>query len=335
MEEREFKIIKKSFSDICQGFSRTNYKAQNLYIKHFSDSDYNDLEDEYEIIFNSAKERGLQVREEKIAFLKDVGEVDIAAMDIKMEELRVKIEDEKSRKSKLFLTLDIKKSQIKIETLTDEYNELSRVKEGFLTDTCEYYADAQMNYVYLRTSLFLDDKLTIPLWSKEDFDSVSRSEISEVSSVYAEALGKFNEKAIKRISVSDHSMNYWRIAGKSAFNLFGKPICGISRNQFNISIYLQIFSNIFENCKNIPEAIKGDADKILDFYNGQNNSKEIIDKEGDGISITGATKEDYENMGLNESNSVFAHDIIAKAALNPDGTRRTVIGFDEVRKLFG
>jgi len=66
-----------------------------------------------------------------------------------------------------------------------------------------------------------------------------------------------------------------------------------------------MFKNIFENYPNIPEEIKTDPEKVVDYVNAQEKAKENLknlDKDG-ATTIIGAKKEDYEYLGVEGSSS--------------------------------
>jgi hypothetical protein len=66
-------------------------------------------------------------------------------------------------------------------------------------------------------------------------------------------------------------------------------------------VYTRIFKNIFDTNENIPDNIKRDPAKLLEFGS---SSKEERDKaknklsEGDAGTIVGAKDEDYEFLGV-------------------------------------
>lgn len=332
----DYKKQRRMFAEICEGLSRANFLEKPVFIKHFGQFDYIDIDIEYERLFNLAKEKGLQTREEKIKSLKESGGIDIAALDADIETISEQIKDEKSLKDKQHLKSVAQRMQDKINSLTRDYNRLSEEKNRLLNDTCEHVAEQRLNYYYLKNSTFLDKGLTIPLWDDAEFDEVERDEIFKISEVYYDSVGKITEDEIKKLALSDLAMNYWRISGKSARDLFGGAVKSLTNLQMRICIHFQIFSAILENSKNIPDDARYDPDKLLSFYNIQNNSKDIIKKDADGSTMIGATKEDYEAAGLNESNSVFAHDIVKKATegkTNADGSKKKVLDFHELQKL--
>jgi D-arabinose 1-dehydrogenase-like Zn-dependent alcohol dehydrogenase len=66
-----------------------------------------------------------------------------------------------------------------------------------------------------------------------------------------------------------------------------------------------MFKNIFESYPKIPETIKKDPSKIIDYVNAQDKAKDVmsnLDKEG-ASTIVGAKEEDYEYLGYKKTSS--------------------------------
>jgi len=82
-------------------------------------------------------------------------------------------------------------------------------------------------------------------------------------------------------------------------NFFNKPLFQLSSNQVKIIVFTRMFKNIFENYPKIPESIRKDSAKIIDYVNAQDKAKDVmsnLDKDG-ASTVMGATKEDYEYLG--------------------------------------
>ena len=66
-----------------------------------------------------------------------------------------------------------------------------------------------------------------------------------------------------------------------------------------------MFKSIFDNNENIPEKIRKDPQALLDFASSSQKGREELDRheeKGGASTIVGATKEDYEYMGVHKSN---------------------------------
>jgi len=93
-------------------------------------------------------------------------------------------------------------------------------------------------------------------------------------------------------------------------NMFSKPLFELSINQVKLVIYSRMFKNIFENYSKIPDRIKKDPEKIMDYVNAQEKAKDNLknmDKDG-ASTIVGAKKEDYDYLGIegSQENSLSA-----------------------------
>lgn len=337
MNNEDFKKCRKLFSDICKGYTLFRYKSEDVYIKHLNSIEHEEIDEFKERYFENLKSEGLPTRADKIKSLKDSGAIDIAEIDVQLEEIKAKIEEQKLIKSKLHLKSKARECQVAIDKLKDEYNTIYHKKELFLSDTCEYLAEKEVNTIYLKLSLFKDKDFSAPLWGDEDFDHVETSEIYNISETYTDETKYLGEEFIKTLALSDFGMNYWRISECNAFYLFNKPISQFTNFQLRLCSWFKTFSFILENCKNIPEECAGNPDKLLDYYNLSKNAKEVIkDLEGkNNVSIDGATQEDLEAMGFNENNSVKGEALIDKAMTNADGTKRKVLSMEEMRGLLG
>ena len=71
-----------------------------------------------------------------------------------------------------------------------------------------------------------------------------------------------------------------------------------------------MFKNIFENYPKIPEGIKRDPDKIIDYVNSQEKAKNVLKNlDKDGASTIVGAKEDYDHLGYKqtEGRSLLKH----------------------------
>ena len=85
--------------------------------------------------------------------------------------------------------------------------------------------------------------------------------------------------------------------------MFSKPLFELSINQVKLVIYSRMFKNIFDNYPKIPDTIRRDPDKVVDYVNAQEKAKDKLkdmDKEG-ASTVFGATKKDYEYLGIQQT----------------------------------
>ena len=89
----------------------------------------------------------------------------------------------------------------------------------------------------------------------------------------------------------------------NVMNFYDKPLFRLSTNQVKLVIFTRMFKNIFENFPKIPDAIRKDPAKVVDYVNSQDKAKDVAETlEKDGAStVMGATKEDYEYLGYKQN----------------------------------
>ena len=76
-------------------------------------------------------------------------------------------------------------------------------------------------------------------------------------------------------------------------------------NNLEENAFFDMFKNIFEQYSKIPDKIRQDPEKIVDYVNAQEKAKDKlknIDQDG-ASTVIGATKEDYEYLGINQTDS--------------------------------
>jgi hypothetical protein len=75
----------------------------------------------------------------------------------------------------------------------------------------------------------------------------------------------------------------------------------LTYNQIRLIVYTRVFKNIFDSNENIPENIRKDPAKLLEFGSSSKEERDKVkDKlsQGDGGTLVGAKDEDYERLGI-------------------------------------
>ena len=111
-------------------------------------------------------------------------------------------------------------------------------------------------------------------------------------------MGLFTDQHIQDLTLQDFYAPYFPFCD-NVMNFFNKPLFQLSSNQVKMIVFTRMFKNIFENYPKIPESIRKDSAKIIDYVNAQDKAKDVmsnLDKDG-ASTVMGATKEDYEYLG--------------------------------------
>ena len=114
---------------------------------------------------------------------------------------------------------------------------------------------------------------------------------------------------------------------------FGKCVCELTYNQVKLLIYTRFFKNVFQQNDKMPQDIKNDPDKIIDYVNANENAKKVMEnkngKENQASSIVGATSEDLEYVGLKAKGQKTLS--LADEAKKKGGS----LSMEDMMKIFG
>lgn len=306
ISEEELRNLKKAFSDICRGYSVDILFADRVYVKHLSHHDQTDLDVIYKKFFEKAKERKIPTYEEMFEILSE-NSIWTKQDESDIQKQRSYLEHLVEGKKHLYLKSRIEERNELIKEEEIKLQELLEKKSNIFGVTAEIYAERKMNESYIAYSIFRDKNFTKPFFSENKIENISEEEVKEVITFYNNITKNLEEDKIKQIVLQNFFLFYWNSCENNIFNFFGKPICEASLLQIKLGSYARIFSNILENHSNIPEDIRSDPNKLLDYANAANKGKENLEKHGGdnaATSLVGATKEDYKNMGYDSKNSV-------------------------------
>ena len=311
MNNGEDKQLSRAYLDILNGYSKIKYEGELLYVKHFGIFDESLVSENYEIIFEKTKAQGLPTEAERLEVLEEQGfwtKGDERKIQFKKEETK----ELETRLSKTIIKTQKEKILKELSKLRSEINQVESKRMEMLHDTCESFARSKsMNYL-IWLSFYKDKKFKKRAWGKDDFDSLSRSELNEVVSLYNLKMVELSAERIKKIALSGFFTNYFYLAGDSISDFFGKRILDLTFFQTTLVSYGKMFRNIQENNSDIPDSVLGDPDALMDFAKSKSSSEgsssRSTETEG-GYSRVGATKEDMIDAGVSSSSAKDLHDI--------------------------
>lgn len=320
---------RKIFRDVVRGFSTTTLEEDFVYIKHLTPHDQVELEEIEEKYFNIALRKGVPTEEDMLTYLKDEGQwTDKDEKFIKDKELF--LENLRKAKTKLVLKREIDKQTALIDKEQKLLDDKKIQKIGLIGNTCEKYAKDRLNDFYMIKSFFADDKLQEPLFNQDKFDELDNHDIKKVVYKYNEIFEGFSEESIQYTILEDFYNPYLSFA-EDSMQFYGKAFCDLTYNQIRLIVYTRVFKNIFDMNENIPESIRKDPAKLLEFGS---SSKEEKDKakdkltQGDGGTLVGAKQEDYDYLGVEKpTNAISLHEEAKKKG----GT----LNMEDLMKLHG
>ena len=290
---------RKIFRDVVRGYSTTVLDKDFVYIKHLTPHDQVELEEIEENYFDIALKKGVPTESDMMEFL--IQEEQWSEKDDQfIQDKKYFLETLKTSRVKMVIKNQIDKQD---ETIAAEQVELEKKeleKMSLLGNTCEKYAKDRLNDFYMIKSFYKDKGLTKQLFSEDRFDELENADIKKVVIRYNQLFESFSEVNIQYTILEDFYSPYLSFA-EDSMQFYGKPFCELTYNQVRLIVYTRVFKNIFDSNEDIPEGIRKDPAKLLDFGG---SSKEERDKakdklsQGDGGTLVGAKDEDYEYLGV-------------------------------------
>jgi len=301
MVERKQLELKRIFHAISIGYSSAKIGSQIVYIKHFTLSDQVDLDSNYEQVYEESKSKGLPTENEVVEQLKRQGfwkqsdEEEIKAIMLYIDRLR-------QTKTKQTIPSQVEQTQRLIEVELSKLDKKNKQKSSQIGNTCEKLAANRLNGYFIFKSFYKDKGLTIPLYSEEEFDLLEDEALDDLIKIYNSAINNINTNNIKLICLQSFFQNYFYLT-ENLSDFWGKPIIQLTSFQSEISAYGRYFKQLLSNTKDIPDEVRNDPEKLIDFVNSSSNMKEETKEKGENaLSIMGATKEDLKAAGLETGN---------------------------------
>ena len=287
------------FRDVVRGYSTTILDDQLVYIKHLTPHDQVELEEIEEGYYNEAKRRGVPTEKDMLEFLKDEGQW-LEADEKVITEKTFYLKNLKKALTKLVLKKDVDRQKEIIKKEEQLLLEKQTQKIQLVGNTCEKYAKDRLNDFYMIKSFYRDAEMKRELFSEEVFDELENVDIKKVVFTYNEIFESFSEENIQYTILEDFYNPYLSFA-EDSLQFYGKPFCELTYNQIRLIVYTRVFKNIFDSNENIPENIRKDPAKLLEFGSSSKEERDKVkDKlsQGDGGTLVGAKDEDYERLGI-------------------------------------
>jgi len=311
-DEDDF-LYRKIFRDICLGYSKLNLKKEVLYLKHLHANDYIHVNEKEKFFLEKAKKRGIPEEEEALAQIFKDGiwtEEDENFIDSQS----IFIKNLLKTKDNLNLKSERDAHQKIIDEEQEKLNKKKLERNNLLGNTAEAYASKQANDFFIVNSFYSDESLLTKHLTDDMFDNLSYSEIKSYIDLSNSMVTCFTEENIQKVILEDFFFPFM-YSVQGPLDLFGKPACELTNNQLTILTYLKIFKNIFDNNQDIPDKIRKNPSALMEYASkskSKEKMKEHLSKDG-ASTVFGATAEDYEYMGVDQSSIQKSNSLNAAA----------------------
>lgn len=300
------------FSEIINRYSSVYHSFfKKIYIRHLSYLEVGNLDSEYSVFLEEAIKRGVPTYQEKeFQIIKNglwsKNEEDLLTQNEKLiTNLKINI-------SKDFLDSRRKMLRGQIIDIQKDINKMRIKKDTFIGETAEYYANRQLTYKKILNCYSKDIKFESSLIPSEE-EEIKSEHYGELVHLYNQFQDKFNQESIKMLAISPFFTSIFYLSSDDAFNFYGRPIVELSIYQCDLFSWSRYFKNVLSNRNDIPNEIKNNPNDLMDWLEIRENAiqNKIInqdeeDGDGGGKTIVGATKKDYEILGLQVSKNSFS-----------------------------
>lgn len=336
MNDCPFSDLKTIFADIIRGYSILQSKSLGqLYSKHLDSFILAEINFSYDAEFNKCIESGIHTELERLNSLiqsndwSDKKEKEISKKKDQIASMR----RSKEKQIKVSVKQTIKENIQKEEKLL--YEILSE-RYSLIGDTAESIATKKYNQQCLISCVFKDKNFDSPYLTEEIVEDISDQDFQELLNVYTLDTNRFSDLNLRKLAISPFFMNMIYLCSEESLarDFFGKPVAVMSMNQIQLLHHGRIFKNVYSQMGNmIPDNIKDDPEKILDWYEARENYKKIEEKsklkDGAASSVVGATKEDLLALGI-DSGSKTPNKELSTAAKS-----KKSMGMKDMMKMLG
>lgn len=302
--------LRRVYAEICRGFSVASYEDRPLYVKHLTVFDQTEIDVLREDAFENALSRGVKTEEAKVAWLTTKG------LWAKKDDAEIKMHQDYAdalykTRSKQGIKAQVEQTNKQIREAEDKLDELTSRRARLIGLTAEQVADQKVQYEYMRLSFFKDERLEKPCFTPKDITKLDHQEADSLLYAYIAIINRFAPDTLRRITIAPYFTNSFHLVGERVDTFFGKPIIELTVYQTNLLSYGRYFASLLSQ-NDVPKEMLNNPDKIEEYVMRSRNMKTALDKVAAGaenVAIFGASKEDFDAMGVKDSTDRVRQDI--------------------------
>ena len=319
----ELRSLRSVFSDIVKSYSFLGDSPFGpISIKHLGNLELAEIDYFYNLTLNDAIKKGIPNYESKVESLVEDG---LWSRDdeTKISEYKETASQYESNRDSQFLKSKRAMWAKELANIKDEIYNLELRKQSILGDYAEGFATKRSNEMHILLSFYSGADITKRLFSQESFNQLDDAEIKSLFTIFQGYTDKFNQGSIKKIALSNFFLNMFSLTSENIYEFYGKPVVNLTFYQIDLFGWGKHFKQILSQFgSKIPPNIMDDPNKILEYVELNKNYQEAFPEEGGeggGMSLMGASKEDYEVLGIKaEGNKKFADALKKKGKLSLD-----------------
>lgn len=260
-----YEELQTTYAEIIEGYSYS--PPLKAYVKHFNDLDYAHvyrIRDEY--IREEVGDDILPEAERLKIIMKD----DLWSEQDEDDLISLKwLINDNTREIDKIVSMDQRKMIQKIvDDKQIEYDNMSAKRAAYLHPTKEYYSAKYLSEILPYHSLFKTKDLTIPRYTKDEYEEFSEEEITEIALHYAVSLKQFASRDLRILAAMPFVLNQLSLARKNPLVFLNKPVVHLTSLQLDIYNRVMRNLNVLENSEGRPPEFDSSTEdqEILDWY---------------------------------------------------------------------
>lgn len=306
--------IKHYYAEIIQGFSTAIFNKKTIYFKHLTNLELANIESRNKQYYEEAISQGILTEEELLQqYIND--EIWSLEKEDRIKQIKIQVDLKEKSKKKQSLPSIITKIDQEIKKLQNELKNILVEKQSIILGTAEFFCSKRTNEDTIVAATFLDSHFQSPYFD----DDSSGEDIDDMSLLYLDCINKINMDILYHIAINDTFLNNFCICKDNPYNFYGKPVIHLSHFQSELFACGLYFKNILSHHQDIPDNIKKDPYKLIDWHhikentpNYQKQDSKRQDREFEAVGIVGATKEDLNQMGIDNQQKGVSLSKLAK-----------------------
>ena len=328
----KFEQYHELYRDIAFGYSRVLDDENNpIFVKHLKELEKEYSYHQYKINIEEAEREGLAKEKDTIELLIDQ-KVWSEKEEERIRDLKYDLSGLEETHSKLIIKKQKDSISEHIIKAKIELINLQRSRAEHVGLTAEGFASKKQTEDTILMALFKDEELKNRLYSKEEFDLLSDTEVDKLSNLYFDAIfNRFNSDNLRKIAVSPFYMSLYNVCNDNIYNFYGKSVLHLTHLQIAVFTMAKYYKQLMQNSKAAPESYQKSPESLIEWYESQNSLRQADagkqGGDGGGRSIIGANKEELKSLEGENEEVVDVAKEIEKAGGKMD--------FDEILKMHG
>lgn len=291
--------LRRTYADICRGYSTELWRDRTLYIKHLVHYDQVDIDVYYEEALMAAKARGFKTRDERLKWLSD-RKLWVRKDDSDLAMQSAYVQNLEKTKGKMFLKSQIDQIGVTLAEAQEKLWADTVRRDNLIGLTSERVAEQRVQFHYIYMACYQDPDLKRRAFTLDQIKELDDEESDSLISFYIKTIRRMDTDIVRKLALAPYFTNHFYLCGDNLHTFFARPIAELSNYQVNLLSYGSYYKNLLSANK-VPDELRSDPDKLEEYINKTKNFERVVNNvAGDTgrVGIVGATTEDFKALGI-------------------------------------